>query len=222
MPQPRPSSGSSRAAGQGKSANKPASAKASGKSAKGAAKGAKPRSRSGGRRPAASAPASSERALAGDGFANLAEQLANRVFKPLGLVVLTRERIQETLDEAAERGRVTRADANELVAELVKRGRQQTDDLLGDIERLLGRGRGQLESATKQSVDKLVRSADRARRTMGVGPAFPVAGYDDLTAGQVEQRLDGLKPADLRKVRDYERRHANRKSVLEAIEKALA
>jgi hypothetical protein len=37
----------------------------------------------------------------------------------------------------------------------------------------------------------------------------------------VEQRLDGLKPAELRKVRDYECRHANRKSVLEAIERAL-
>jgi polyhydroxyalkanoate synthesis regulator phasin len=152
----------------------------------------------------------------------LAEQLANRVFKPMGLVVLTRERIQETLDEAAERGRVTRADANELVAELFRRGRQQTDEVMKDVEGLLGRGRGQIETATKQSVGRIVRSADRARRTMGVGPSFPILGYDDLTAGQVEQRLDGLKPAELRTVRDYERRHANRKSVLEAIEKALA
>jgi len=66
-----------------------------------------------------------------------------------------------------------------------------------------------------------VRGADRARRTVGVGPTFPILGYDDLTAGQVAQRLDGLKPADLRRVRDYERRHANRKSVLAAVEKAL-
>jgi polyhydroxyalkanoate synthesis regulator phasin len=158
----------------------------------------------------------------GDGLASLVEQLVGSVIKPLGLVVLTRERIQETLDEAAERGRVTRADANELVAELVRRGRQQTDDLLGDLERMLDRGRGQLGSATKQSVDRIVRSADRARRTMGVGPTFPVHDYDELTAGQVAERLDGLGPADLRKVRDYERRHANRKSVLDSIEKALA
>ena len=66
-----------------------------------------------------------------DGLAGFVEQLVNRVIKPLDLVVITRERIQETLDEAAERGRVTRADANELVAELVRRGRQQTDDVLG-------------------------------------------------------------------------------------------
>jgi polyhydroxyalkanoate synthesis regulator phasin len=158
---------------------------------------------------------------------NLAEQLANRIIKPFDLVLISRERIQQTLDEAAERGRVTRADANELVAELVRLGRLQTDDLLKDLERLLGRGRDQLGSATRRvrgadSVERIVRSADRARRTVGVGPSFPIGGYDDLTAGQVEQRLAGLKPAELRKVRDYERRHANRKSVLEGIERALA
>jgi hypothetical protein len=120
--------------------------------------------------------------------------------------MLTRERIQDTLDEAAERGRVTRSDANELAAELVRRGRQQTDDLMLDLEQLLGRGRERI---------------DRAKRAVGVGSSLPISGYDDLTAGQVQAKLDGLTPAELRKVRDYERRQANRKSVLAAIEKAL-
>jgi polyhydroxyalkanoate synthesis regulator phasin len=160
-----------------------------------------------------------------DNLAGFAEQLAQRVINPLGLVVLTRERIQDTLDEAADRGRLTRTDANELVSELVKRGRQQTDELLGDLERLLGRGRDQIGSATKglsDGMDRIVRTADRARRTVGVGPSFPILGYDELTAAQVESRLDGLTPAELRKVREYERRHANRKSVLGAVERALA
>ncbi len=156
-----------------------------------------------------------------DGLSGFVEQLINRVIKPLDMVVISRERIQETLDDAAERGRVTRADANELVAELVRRGRQQTDEVFKDLEGRVGRGRGQLGSATKQSMDRIARSADRARRSINVGPPFPVVGYDELTAGQVEARLDGLKPAELRRVRDYERRHANRKSVLEAIERAL-
>ena len=159
-----------------------------------------------------------------DNLTGVVEQLVQRVINPLGLVVLSRERIQDTLDEAAERGRLTRTDANELVGELVRRGRQQTDELLADLERLLGRGRGQIESATKglsDGMDRIVRTADRARRTVGVGPSFPVLGYDDLTAAQVESRLEGLTPAELRKVREYERRHANRKSVLGAIERAL-
>jgi hypothetical protein len=124
-----------------------------------------------------------------DGLASLAEQLIN---KPLDLVVLTRERIQQALDDAAERGRVTRRDANELVAELVRLGREQTEDLLGQVGRAAGRG-GRL----------------------------PVEGYDDLTASQVTKRLSGLKPAELRRLRDYEARHANRKSVLVAIDRAL-
>ena len=163
----------------------------------------------------------------GDGLTSIIEQLANRVFKPLDLVVLTRERIQETMDEAAERGRVTHTDANALVSELVRRGRQGTDDLFRDIEQLLGRGRDQIGSATRRArraepVDRLVRASDRARRTVSLGSSFPISGYDDLTAGQVSSRLGGLSPAQLRTVREYERRHANRKSVLAAIEKALA
>jgi polyhydroxyalkanoate synthesis regulator phasin len=162
-----------------------------------------------------------------DGIASLTEQVTNRILKPLGLVVLTTERIQEVLDDAAERGRITRSDANELAAQLISRGRQQTDQLLSDVERLLARGRQQFGPATagsrwSESIDLLVRSADRARRTVGVGQTFPILGYDDLTAAQVQARLDGLSPGELRKVREYERRHANRKSVLAAIDKALA
>jgi hypothetical protein len=56
---------------------------------------------------------------------------------------------------------------------------------------------------------------------VSLGSSFPILAYDDLTAAQVIGRLEGLSAAELRKVRDYERRHANRKSVLAAIEKAL-
>jgi hypothetical protein len=37
----------------------------------------------------------------------------------------------------------------------------------------------------------------------------------------VQSRLDGLSPAELRKVRDYEKRNANRKSVLDAVQSKL-
>ena len=139
----------------------------------------------------------------GDGLPSLAEQLVNRIIKPLGLIVLSRERIQETLDEAADRGRLTRSDANELAAQLVQLGRKQTEELLADIERLLGRGR------------------ELARRKLGGESSFPISDYDEMTAAQAQARLASLSPTELRKVRDYERRHANRKSVLTTIEKQL-
>jgi hypothetical protein len=117
---------------------------------------------------------------------------AKRRLNPLGALVLTRERIQEVLDDAVERGRMTRADATELLAELVRRG--------------------------TAPADRLIREVGRAA---GLGSSFPIAGYDDLTAAQVSERLDGLTPAQLRTVRDHERRNANRKSVLAAIDRKL-
>ena len=189
------------------------------KASRAAAQARRSSPRSGTRR---QAPAASRQT---NGLAALAEQLVNRILTPLGLMVLSRERIAETVHEAAARGRLTRTDAEELVADLVQRGRQQTEELLSDLERTLGRGRQQLDIATRRArratPDRLVREADRARRTIGVGPTFPIIGYDDLTVSQVQSRLPNLSDPELRTVRDYERRHANRKSVLGAIEKAL-
>ena len=161
-----------------------------------------------------------------DGLADLVEQLVNRILQPLDVVMLSRERIQQTLDEAAERGAVTRSDANEVVVELMRRGRQQTDELLADFERLIGRGRNQLDSTRKRArqsepVDQIARVADRARHSEGAGSSFPISGYDEMTASQVNKRLGGLSRPKLRVLRDYESRHANRKSVLEAIDRAL-
>jgi hypothetical protein len=133
-------------------------------------------------------------------------------------VVLTRERINETLDDAVRRGRMTREDAEDLAASLVGIGRRQAQDLLGDVETLLGNSKRR----TAERTDQIVRQVDRARRVAGLPPTFPILGYDDLTAAQVTSRLSELNAPELRKVRDHERRNANRKSVLTAIDKALA
>ncbi len=94
-------------------------------------------------------------------------------------MLLAADRIQGTLDEAVERGRVTRGDANDLVSELVRRGREQTDDVLGNLDELLGKGIDQLDALSKkleetsakarrtESVDRIVASAERARRAVG-------------------------------------------------------
>ena len=144
------------------------------------------------------------------------EQL-QRFLDPREVVVVTRERLQEALDEAVARGRMTRDDAGALLTDLLAFGRKQTDDLREDIEGLLDGAK----STTKGSAERVLREVDRARRAAGVGPSFPILGYDDLTAAQVTERLGDLGPAELRKVRDYEKRNANRKSVLAAVEQKL-
>ena len=148
------------------------------------------------------------------------EQL-QRFLDPREVVVVSRERLQEVLDEAVARGRMTRDDAGALLADLLQRGRKQTDDLREDIEGLLGGAKGVTRKGVSGSAERVLREVDRARRVAGVGPSFPILGYDDLTAAQVNERLGDLDAAELRKVRDYEKRNANRKSVLAAVEQKL-
>jgi len=161
--------------------------------------------------------------FSGKSVADFRKALTERLVEPLNLVMLTRDRIEETVEEAVTRGSMTRDAAQDLIAGLVERGRRQTTDVLSDLEQLLGKGRGVgVAGRARQAGDQVLAQADRARRVAGVGPSFPVLGYDDLTAAQVQSRLDTLTPAELRKVRDYERRNANRKSVLSAVESKLA
>ena len=140
---------------------------------------------------------------------SLREQLS-RYLDPREVVVLTRDRVQEAVDDAVERGRMTRNDATALVTALFERGRTQTDDLIS-----------QLEAVVSGTPTRIVREVDRARRATGIGSNFPITGYDDLTAAEVGERIGDLAPPELRKVRDYERRNANRKSVLQNIERKL-
>jgi polyhydroxyalkanoate synthesis regulator phasin len=133
-------------------------------------------------------------------------------------VVLTADGVKATLDDAVKRGRITRKDATELSQSLLSSGRSQADAFRSDLEQLLGRGRSQ----ALQSSDRVLREVDRARRRVGVGSSFPITLYDELTATQIQSRLNDLTPAQLRKVRDYETRNDARKSVLGAIEKKLA
>ena len=133
-------------------------------------------------------------------------------------VVLTADGVKATLDDAVKRGRITRKDATELSQSLLSAGRSQADGFRSDLEQLLGRGRDR----AALSSDRVLQEVDRARRRVGVGPSFPITLYDELNASQVVSRLKDLTPAQLRKVRDHEKRHDNRKSVRSAIEKQLA
>ena len=188
---------------------------------------------------ATSAPKAPE--LSGKSVADLRNALSRGIIGPLNLVMLTRDRIEEVMDDAVSRGRMTADDAHKLAQDLITRGRKQTDDVLGDLEGLLGRAsdvssarkrgteaasraRRQVSEATaraRSAADPVLAQADRARRAAGVGPAFPIIGYDDLTVSQVQTRLGDLKAPELRKVRDYEKRHANRKTVLADVEQRL-
>ena len=132
-------------------------------------------------------------------------------------VVVTTGSLKEAMDDAVKRGQITRKDATSLTQNIVAAGRAQADGFRAGVEQLLGKG----TSRAAQSGDVALREVDRARRAVGVGPTFPISLYDNLSAAQVQKRLSDLTPAELRKVRDYEKRNQNRKSVQGAIERKL-
>src|SRR3954454_2752934 len=123
-----------------------------------------------------------------------------RLLNPLDVMLITRDRMQDALDDAVRRGRMTRDDATELLSDLMRRGRRQTEEML--------------EGA-------LTAPVGRARRAAGLADPFPIEGYDDLTAAEVIERLRDLDVGAIRRVRDYERRNANRKTVLGAADSEL-
>jgi polyhydroxyalkanoate synthesis regulator phasin len=112
--------------------------------------------------------------------------------RALDVMVITRAKLQDTLDDAVRRGRMTRDDATDLLSEIMRRAE-----------------------------DVLTAPADLVRRVTGTTEVFPIDDYDDLTAAHVVSQLESLDQAELRRVREYERRNANRKTVLGWIDAKL-
>jgi hypothetical protein len=102
-------------------------------------------------------------------------------------------------------------------------------------------GRAELRAAVDEAVarghiapaDAEALVAELVRRCIPAPPADaapellvaalpPLPGYDELTSAEVADRLDDLDVTELRALRDYERRNANRKSVLDAVAARLA
>ena len=71
------------------------------------------------------------------GIAQLRESLEHSV-------TLSRERIQEVVDDAVKRGRMTHGDAEKMIGELLRKGRKQTDAVLSELESLLRQARRKL------------------------------------------------------------------------------
>jgi polyhydroxyalkanoate synthesis regulator phasin len=154
-------------------------------------------------------------------------------------VNVSRDRIQEVVDDAVKRGRMTRGDADKLVSSLVDRSRKATDDLIKELEKLLDQARKQVDTRTSSTrkqakstagrvgraardvAERPLAEADKLRRRAGA-PGPPITAYDQLTAPQVKTRLKDLTKADLRKVRTQEKNGKARKSILDEIERKLA
>ena len=142
---------------------------------------------------------------------------------------------------------MTSADAQGLASGLLDRGRKQTNDVLKDLEGLLAAAAARSRAARPACARRAGGAVGAARgqasgaRSRAVRAASPAAGAGRPRAPRGGRRAElpdhrlrrpdgrpGGDPAhatsrrrELRKVRDYERRNANRKTVLNSIETKL-
>ena len=66
-----------------------------------------------------------------------------------------------------------------------------------------------------------VSNTGEAKRARKAASAEPIEGYDDMSVEDVKDKLDGLSEEDLRKLRDYENKNKNRKTLVEGIDRKL-
>lgn len=68
------------------------------------------------------------------------------------------------------------------------------------------------ETKGEKKKDKEGKSPDRG---------LPIENYQGLTISQIAQRLDGMSASDIRKLRNYESKHKNRKGMMQRFERML-
>jgi hypothetical protein len=50
---------------------------------------------------------------------------------------------------------------------------------------------------------------------------FPIAGYDEMNVKEIGERLEGLTAAEIRTVREHEKRNKNRETLIEQFDRKL-
>ena len=242
-------SGASPASKSGSTAARSASTRSAAARKGGKARGRQQRAQKGAAHAAKAAtkPAPRRADVSAKTVAELREALRQNLIRPLDMMLITRERIEQVLGEAVERGQVTvdgaqgiasRGSSSAVASRPTTCSRTSSSCSTAAAARSTTAPRDVRRAATDAARDArkqvsgarsapparprpALAQADRLRRAAGVGPSFPITASTTSPRPRSRARLTDLAPAELRKVRDYERRNANRKTVLNAIESKL-
>jgi hypothetical protein len=123
---------------------------------------------------------------------------------------------REALDGAVREVRGQAESNRALTQELVERAERQRDAF-----------RTLLDESVDAYVDLVYapfayyRQGLRLVETGVNGGGFPIPGYEELNVGEISERLDGLTAAQIREVREYEKRNKNRETLIEQLDRKL-
>jgi UDP-glucose 4-epimerase len=183
--------------------------------------------------------AAEERALAAERAAAEAMERVSKAEKRAREASERAARVEETAEERAQRAtdRAKKAErraaeaalkATERAKKAERRARQAADEAVQRASRAAQRAEAAAERPEPQPEPRPEPQPgpppepQPEPRPPAAPAATPLDHYDDLAAEEVIALLSSLDPADLRLLHDYERGHANRRGVIEAIESALA
>jgi ferritin-like metal-binding protein YciE len=143
-----------------------------------------------------------------------------------GAVDAVRRRVRDTAREALERLTATARDAMRQIQESVERGQEAVEatarTAIAGVEttaKEAERAVRETAEAARHGAEETVEEAERqTRRTAGAARrdgGEPWAGYDKQSVTDINKRLGRADQALARRVRDYERRHKNRATVVD-------
>jgi len=144
------------------------------------------------------------------------------------------------LQKAEKRGEQMESDFSQRVTELEERTKSE-----------IQKAKEQTQQNVRQNVDRVVRrtkseAAETAESTLaetGVATqdqvtelsqdiavveekveqlAEPLPGYSTMSATAIKERLEGLQRSELEAIREYELAHANRRTLIEAVDQRIA
>jgi UDP-glucose 4-epimerase len=174
--------------------------------------------------------AAEERARAAEARAARAEELAREAEERATRAEAGAEQVA---DRAMERAKKAERRAAEAALKATERAKKAERRARAAADEALERA-AQVERKAREVEERPGEEAPAERPTVGAAaghpepparpshPGPPLDHYDDLASDEVIAMLDPLEARDLRMLRDYERRHANREGVIEAIDSALA
>ena len=99
-----------------------------------------------------------------------------------------------------------------------------TQQGLEATEQVTRQGLRVAEEATEQTEDvlrhteKVTREAELRTAVLG---ALKTANYDELSVAEVSRRIEGLSTEQLKKVREFEKNHKNRETLIEQIDRKI-
>jgi hypothetical protein len=124
--------------------------------------------------------------------------------------------------------------AQGLVDGSIKELRYQAESNRGVVGELVDRAESQrdaFQTLVEESVDAYMdlayapfayfRQGLRLVETEAVGGELPIRNYDEMNVVEIRDLLDGLTAAQIREIREYEKRNKNRESLIEQFDRRL-